>query len=498
MTFLGYLALLIGLLFFVFSETWLYRFCVFWTLFSASSAINLGDIGTGSALPVWMLLGLLWLLRKGIKNLPTLHFAIDRRIFRPCTGLILFVLLACVSLLMPLYIDGRLLITSPILGDTSQTPLHLTLHNVTQFLYLLFGVLIAINVAHINMQEEERRGTERTILFSAIFISIWGVFQFICNSTGTHYPDFIFNNSVSPYARGFNQALDIGVDRLSSVALEPSFFAQSLVTLLPLTVPAWLGKGYVLSPTMDRVTSVLFIVLLILSTSSMAYFGFMAITVLLIPISLKTHSVQLGKALAAVRAPKIGKTLPRPLSVAAARGVTDPDLAASDEREPWLAARDAAVLGLLYGGGLRISEALGLKRTDFGSRDTVTVTGKGRKERMVPVLPQVAKLIADYVALCPYDLPAVGPLFVGAKGGPLSARVVQLSMARLRGALGLAETATPHALRHSFATHLLARGGDLRSIQELLGHASLATTQIYTEVDAERLIEAYRSAHPRA
>ncbi len=203
-------------------------------------------------------------------------------------------------------------------------------------------------------------------------------------------------------------------------------------------------------------------------------------------------------ALAAVRAPKIAKTLPRPLSVAAARSVTDPDLAAGDEREPWLAARDAAVLALLYGGGLRISEALGLKRADFGSRDTVTVTGKGRKERMVPVLPQVAKLIADYVALCPYDLPADGPLFVGARGGPLSPRVVQLSMARLRGALGLAETATPHALRHSFATHLLARGGDLRSIQELLGHASLATTQIYTEVDAERLIEAYRSAHPRA
>jgi integrase/recombinase XerC len=203
-------------------------------------------------------------------------------------------------------------------------------------------------------------------------------------------------------------------------------------------------------------------------------------------------------ALAAVRAPKIGKTLPRPLSVAAAKGVTDPGLAAGDEREPWLAARDAAVLALLYGGGLRISEALGLTRAEFGARDTVTVTGKGRKERMVPVLPQVAKLIADYVALCPYDLPQDGPLFVGAKGGPLSARVVQLSMARLRGALGLAETATPHALRHSFATHLLARGGDLRSIQELLGHASLATTQIYTEVDAERLIEAYRTAHPRA
>ena len=203
-------------------------------------------------------------------------------------------------------------------------------------------------------------------------------------------------------------------------------------------------------------------------------------------------------ALAAVRAPKIGKTLPRPLPAAAAKRVADPELSAGDGREPWIHARDAAVLALLYGGGLRISEALGLKRGDFGGRDTITVTGKGNKQRMVPVLPQVAKLVADYLALCPYDLGEDGPLFVGAKGGPLPARVVQLAMARLRGALGLPETATPHALRHSFATHLLARGGDLRSIQELLGHASLATTQIYTEVDAERLIEAYRSAHPRA
>jgi integrase/recombinase XerC len=205
-------------------------------------------------------------------------------------------------------------------------------------------------------------------------------------------------------------------------------------------------------------------------------------------------------ALAAVRAPKIGKTLPRPLPVGAARRVADSELLAGDASEPWVRARDAAVLALLYGSGLRISEALGLKRADFGAgaRDAITVTGKGRKQRMVPVLPQVQKLVADYVALCPYDLPQDCPLFVGAKGGPLSARVVQLAMARLRGALGLAETATPHALRHSFATHLLARGGDLRAIQELLGHASLATTQIYTEVDAERLIEAYRNAHPRA
>jgi integrase/recombinase XerC len=202
-------------------------------------------------------------------------------------------------------------------------------------------------------------------------------------------------------------------------------------------------------------------------------------------------------ALSAVRA-KIAKNLPRPLSMAAAKRMADPDLPAGDGHEPWIHARDAAVLGLLYGSGLRLSEALGLKRGDLGRGDVITVTGKGSKQRMVPVLPQVQKLIADYLALCPYDIADADPLFVGAKGGALSPRLVQLAMARLRGALGLPDTATPHALRHSFATHLLARGGDLRSIQELLGHASLATTQIYTAVDAERLIEAYRSAHPRA
>src|SRR5580698_6776839 len=168
-------------------------------------------------------------------------------------------------------------------------------------------------------------------------------------------------------------------------------------------------------------------------------------------------------ALAAVRAPKIGKTLPRPLAADAAKSMADPDIAADDGREPWIHARDAAVLGLLYGCGLRISEALGLKRADFGTRDVLTVLGKGRKQRMVPLITPVRKLTDDYIALCPYDLPEQGPLFVGAKGGPLSPRLVQLAMARLRGALGLPETATPHALRHSFATHLLARGGDLRS-----------------------------------
>jgi integrase/recombinase XerC len=206
-------------------------------------------------------------------------------------------------------------------------------------------------------------------------------------------------------------------------------------------------------------------------------------------------------ALAAVRAPKVPRTLPKPLPVAAAKRVADAGLRAGEEREPWILARDAAVLALLYGSGLRISEALGLKRHEApapGEGGAITVTGKGNKQRMVPVLRPVAQLVADYIALCPYELAADGPLFVGARGGPLSPRILQLAMARLRGALGLSDSATPHALRHSFATHLLARGGDLRAIQELLGHASLSTTQVYTAVDTEHLLQAYRSAHPRA
>jgi integrase/recombinase XerC len=205
-------------------------------------------------------------------------------------------------------------------------------------------------------------------------------------------------------------------------------------------------------------------------------------------------------ALAAVRAPKLPKTLPKPIAAASAKRLADADLRAGEEREPWVLARDAAVLALLYGSGLRISEALGLTREAVpqpGQGDVIRVRGKGNKTRIVPVLRRVLELIAEYVALCPYDLPDEKPIFVGAKGGPLSPRIVQLTMARLRGALGLAETATPHALRHSFATHLLARGGDLRAIQELMGHASLSTTQIYTAVDTEQLLSVYRSAHPR-
>jgi integrase/recombinase XerC len=206
-------------------------------------------------------------------------------------------------------------------------------------------------------------------------------------------------------------------------------------------------------------------------------------------------------ALTAVRAPKVARTLPKPLAVAAAKRIADADLRAGEAREPWVLARDAAVLALLYGSGLRISEALGLKRGEMpapGKGDAITVTGKGNKQRMVPLLPQVAQAVADYVALCPHNLASNGPLFVGMRGGPLSPRIVQLVMERLRGALNLPDSATPHALRHSFATHLLARGGDLRAIQELLGHASLSTTQIYTAVDTDRLLQVYRSSHPRA
>ncbi|TLG78066.1 tyrosine recombinase XerC [Methylocystis sp. B8] len=201
----------------------------------------------------------------------------------------------------------------------------------------------------------------------------------------------------------------------------------------------------------------------------------------------------------AVRAPKRPHSLPKALTVTDARDIVDPEQRAGEAREPWVIARDAAVLALLYGAGLRISEALSIARADapVSAIDRVTILGKGGKSRTVPVIAPVRAAIEAYLAICPYDLTG-GPLFVGARGGPLSPRIVQLAVQRLRGALGLPDSATPHALRHSFATHLLGRGGDLRTIQELLGHASVSTTQIYTAVDKARLLDAYKSAHPRA
>jgi integrase/recombinase XerC len=202
------------------------------------------------------------------------------------------------------------------------------------------------------------------------------------------------------------------------------------------------------------------------------------------------------KAIAGLQSPKLPRRVPRPLAPADALGVAES--AGDAAAEAWIGARDAAVLLLLYGSGLRIAEALSLTGNALPIGAAVTVTGKRGKTRVVPVLPKVREAVATYVALCPYALAGDAPLFRGAKGGPLSSGMIRRAMQAARAALGLPASATPHALRHSFATHLLARGGDLRAIQELLGHASLSSTQIYTEVDAARLLDVYRHAHPRA
>jgi integrase/recombinase XerC len=210
----------------------------------------------------------------------------------------------------------------------------------------------------------------------------------------------------------------------------------------------------------------------------------------------------LGKndAVRAVSLPKLPHSVPKPLTAAKATAlVGSADIVAPDAA-PWIAARDTAVLTLLYGSGLRIGEALTLARKDapIRGRDMLRVLGKGDKMRVVPVLPIAREAVERYLALCPVALGPDDPLFIGARGRQLSPRIIQLLIARLRGILGLPETATPHALRHSFATHLLGAGVDLRAIQELLGHASLSTTQGYTEVDRAHLLKTYESAHPRA
>jgi integrase/recombinase XerC len=203
-------------------------------------------------------------------------------------------------------------------------------------------------------------------------------------------------------------------------------------------------------------------------------------------------------AILSARSPKFRKPLPRPVTPQGARDLIA--VAGEPGGRPWTAARDAAVLTLLYGSGLRISEALGLTGAQAHLPEVLCIRGKGGKERVVPVLPVARAAVAAYAALCPFPLadePAQ-PLFRGARGGPLNPRLIAGVMQRARMGLGLPATATPHALRHSFATHLLAAGGDLRAIQELLGHASLSTTQAYTAVDAARLMEVYDKAHPRA
>ena len=196
------------------------------------------------------------------------------------------------------------------------------------------------------------------------------------------------------------------------------------------------------------------------------------------------------------RGPKFRRKLPRPLSEDGARDILSE--IGQDAREDWIAARDTAIATLLYGLGLRISEALSLTGADHPLPPTLRITGKGGKTRPVPVIPAAAEAVAHYVRQCPFELAPEEPLVRGARGGPVNPRLVQGAMERARLRLGLPATATPHALRHSFATHLLSAGGDLRAIQELLGHASLSTTQAYTAVDAARLMEVYEKAHPRA
>ena len=210
---------------------------------------------------------------------------------------------------------------------------------------------------------------------------------------------------------------------------------------------------------------------------------------------LEREGLAANPALAALRTPKVPQTLPRPLSadeaLDAVRNV------GSLARTPWLGKRDAAAMLLMYGAGLRIGETLGLNVADLPHGGTLRVTGKGNKTRVVPVLAVISDAIADYLAACPFKLSGGDPLFVGARGERLNPGVLQRQMRTLRDALGLPSTATPHALRHSFATHLLEAGGDLRAIQELLGHASLAATQRYTKVDAVRLKAVHGAAHPR-
>lgn len=197
-----------------------------------------------------------------------------------------------------------------------------------------------------------------------------------------------------------------------------------------------------------------------------------------------------------IRSPKLKKSLPKALQEEQAGQALEH--IGSQHEEPWVNARDLALLTLIYGCGLRISEALSLKRGDVDGADSITITGKGNKQRVVPVLPLVKEAIADYIKQCPYGFDKSTPLFYGQRGKPLNPAIFQLQLRKLRAALNLPDSTTPHAFRHSFATHLLSAGGDLRSIQELLGHASLSTTQRYTHVDKERLLKAYEKAHPRA
>lgn len=291
-------------------------------------------------------------------------------------------------------------------------------------------------------------------------------------------------NTVEAYRRDLSAFLEFLAVHLGA---PPDLAA--LTTLVPADLRAWLawrgGRDYRRTSTARALSTVR---------------GFVRF--------LDRRSLAHVPAVLAIRTPRLPRALPKPLSETDA---ADAVKAVSDlSDEPWIGARDTALLMLLYGCGLRISEALALNRRDAprsppegqsgrqAGSQALRVTGKGNKERVVPVLPVVAEAVEAYLAICPWQPGSDGPLFVGARGGRLDPAVAQRQVRRLRTLLGLPETATPHALRHSFATHLLVGGGDLRTIQELLGHASLSTTQRYTDVDAERLEAVHRAAHPRA
>lgn len=297
MTPLGYILLPVGLAGLLTSERWLYRLFVFWTLFSATSVLNVGEAENGSALQVWMFFASLWLLRLGLERISLLSFSIDNRIKRTSYWMIAFLGVAAVSLVMPVLIDGSLQIASPMLGNNEQTPLVLTSHNVTQLLYLILGGVIAICVAHVNLDDETREETERIILYSAIFIACWGIFQFLCNVTGLPYPDFLLNNSGSASGQGFKETLsDIGIHRVSSAAVEPSVLAQALLTLLPLTLPAWRKRGFIFSRRRDRMVAVLLIIVLVLSTSSTAYIGLAILALTYMLFAVRKGSLSKTKA----------------------------------------------------------------------------------------------------------------------------------------------------------------------------------------------------------
>ncbi len=295
MTILGYLLLPVGIGCLVFSEKWLLRLFVFWTLFSATSAINFGETDTASGLQVWMLFGSFWLLRQIIRLIGNLSIFIDSRILSPCLWLVGIVMVASVSLVMPAYINGRLIISSAGLSQQAETPLYLTSHNFTQLLYLVFGVMLAIGIAHLSLRAEKREEIEKALLISAIVLSLWGGVEFICSVIGITYPSYIFNNSTSISALGYQETLSSGIARVSSATLEPSVFAQCLISALPLTLPAWFGVKPVLSRVWDRLASLLFVVMLILSTSTTAIFGIAVLAVLLLAVLKKSKLISFGR-----------------------------------------------------------------------------------------------------------------------------------------------------------------------------------------------------------